>query len=61
MPRHLPTPTRRVTRAFDLALAGILALILSAVVLAPGFAEQNSGDVCALRLSGQPQGCGPAH
>jgi hypothetical protein len=61
MPRHLPTPPRRINRAFDLALAGVLVLVLSAAVLAPGLADSDSGDACVLRLSGQPQGCGPAH
>jgi hypothetical protein len=57
--RRIDIPRTRVARAFDLALAGTLALVLSAVLLAPGLADPDPGQVCAATLSGQPQGCGP--
>lgn len=58
--RHIATPRHRISRAFDMALAGALALVLSAVLLAPGLAENDPGQVCAAPLSGQPTGCDPA-
>lgn len=41
--RHIATPRHRISRAFDMALAGILALVLSAALLAPGLADPTEG------------------
>lgn len=57
--RHIAMPRARIARAFDLMLAGALALVLSAVLLAPGLAEPDPGQVCAAPLAGEPQGCAP--
>jgi hypothetical protein len=57
--RQIATPRHRISRAFDLALAGTLALVLSAVLLAPGLADPDPGPVCAAPLAGEPQDCAP--
>jgi hypothetical protein len=57
--RRIETPRARISRSFNLALAGALALVLSAMLLAPGLANPDHGHVCAAPLFGPPQDCAP--